>query len=443
MEQETGSRSWSLSAYGRLLRENRDFRLLWTAQIVSEIGDWFYTVAIYSLLLELTGSASAIGLAVVLQLLPQVFSAPTAGVLNDRLPRRAVMIFADICRIFIVLSMLLVRSADTVWLIWVLLVLETLMWALFEPGRSALIPRLARSDEERLVANALSSTTWALNLAIGAGLGGLVAYAFGRQTVFVLDALSFVVSALLLAAMRVRETHCDTLPPFRIVDLIDFKPVVEGVRYVLRDRRRGATLMVKAGMGLLGAHWVILPIFGERVFPVAVHMAGAQAHTAGAGTLSMSLLFGSRGVGALAGSYFAGAWARDFESRMRLGIAGGFFLVAGSYVGLSLAPNIMLACLAVALGHAGTSVAWVFSTTILQGLTEDRFRGRVFSADFAGLFLSMSAVSFLAGRLVDRGVSVRVIAFATGVMALLPAALWMRAQPYFHRGDVIKQVGTE
>ena len=249
MQQASESRSWSLSAYGRLLRDNRDFRLLWTAQIVSEIGDWFYTVALYSLLLELTGSAAAVGTAVVLQLLPQVFAAPSAGVLNDRMSRRAIMIFADVCRAVIVLSMLLVRSADMVWLVWVLLFLETLMWALFEPGRSALIPRLVRSDDELLVANALSSTTWAFNLAIGAGLGGLVAYAFGRQTVFVLNSLSFVGSALLLAAMRIRETHCDHLPSFRGVDLIDFKPILEGVRYVVRDRRRGATL---AGQGRHG-----------------------------------------------------------------------------------------------------------------------------------------------------------------------------------------------
>jgi MFS family permease len=438
MEKTSDSHTWSLAAYGRLLRENRDFRLLWTAQIVSEIGDWFYTVALYSLLLELTGSASAIGMAVVLQLLPQVFAAPTAGVLNDRMPRRTVMIFADICRAVIVAAMLLVRSPDLVWLVWVLLFLETLMWALFEPGRSALIPQLVRSDDELLVANALSSTTWAFNLAIGAGLGGLVAYAFGRQTVFVLNALSFVGSALLLTAMRVRETHCDSLPPFRGVDLVDFKPIVEGVRYVVRDPRRLTTLLVKAGMGLLGAHWVILPIFGERVFPMAVHLPGAQAHTSSAGTLSMSLLFGSRGVGSLAGSYFAGAWARNSEARMRAGITAGFFLVAVSYAALSAAPNIWLACLAVALGHAGTSIAWVFSTTILQGLTEDRFRGRVFSADFAGLFLSMSAVSYLAGRLVDQGVSVRVIAFATGATALLPAVLWLRAQTYFRLTDRAK-----
>jgi MFS family permease len=438
MPRKSGSRSWSLAAYGRLLRENRDFRLLWTAQIVSEIGDWFYTVALYSLLLELTGKASAIGVAVVLQVLPQVFAAPSAGVLNDRLPRRAVMIFADLCRALIVLSMLLVRSGEMVWLVWVLLFLETLMWALFEPGRSALIPRLARSDDERLVANALSSTTWAFNLAVGAGLGGLVAYAFGRPTVFILNALSFVASALLIASMRVKETHHLHLPAFRAADMVDFKPVLEGARYVKRDPRRVATLMVKAGMGLLGAQLVILPIFGERIFPMAMHLPGTQAHTSGAGTLSMSLLFGARGIGSLAGSYFSGAWARNHESRMRAGIAFGFFLVAFSYAGLSVAPTLWLACLAVAVSQAGSSVAWVFSTTILQGLTEDRFRGRVFSADFVGLFLSMSAVSFLAGRLIDQGVSVRVLAFATGALALLPAVVWLRAQRYFRQGDKVK-----
>ena len=63
--------SVSLSSYWRLVRGNRNFRLLWTAQIVSELGDWLYSIAIYSLLLELTGSAKAVALAVVLQELPQ------------------------------------------------------------------------------------------------------------------------------------------------------------------------------------------------------------------------------------------------------------------------------------------------------------------------------------------------------------------------------------
>jgi predicted MFS family arabinose efflux permease len=412
-----GASSYSLTAYGRLLRDNRQFRLLWLSQVVSELGDWLYAVAIYSLLLELTGEAKSVGFAVVLQLLPQVFMVPTAGVLNDRLNRRSVMIFADLCRIFIVLAMIFVKTASMVWLVWILLFLETVMWALFEPGRSAIIPNLARTPDEILVANALSSTTWAINLAIGSGIGGLIAFKFGRDAVFLLNALSFAVSAALLWRMRIRETHADHLPPFRAVDLIDFKPVWEGILYVRRDARMLATLMVKAGMGLLGAHWVLLPIFGQRVFPIA-----------GSGTLSMSLLFGARGVGALIGSFASGYWARNDETRMRSGIFFAFLLAAASYSALSLAPSLALACLTVAIGHAGTSMAWVYSTTMLQGLTDDRFRGRVFSADFGGLFLVMSAVSYAAGQFVDLGVGIRTLALWTGLLGLIPALAWLAAQ---------------
>lgn len=414
---EAGASSYSLTAYGRLLRDNREFRLLWLSQVVSELGDWLYAVAIYSLLLQLTGQAKSVALAVVLQLLPQVFMVPTAGVLNDRLNRRSVMIFADICRIFIVLAMLLVQTASMVWLVWILLLLETVMWALFEPGRSAIIPNVTRNQDELLVANALSSSTWAINLAIGSGVGGIIAYKFGRDTVFILNAASFALSAWLLWRMNVKETHADHLPPFRAIDLIDFKPVWEGIQYVRQDGRMLATLMVKAGMGLLGAHWVLLPIFGERIFPIG-----------GSGTLSMSLLFGCRGVGALVGSFASGYWARNQESRMRAGIFWAFIISAASYATLSVAPTLALACLAVAVGHAGTSMAWVFSTTLLQGLTDDRFRGRVFSADFGGLFLVMSVLSFSAGNLIDMGLGVRTIALATGVLGLVPAVTWLACQ---------------
>ena len=127
----------TLVSYGRLIRGNRNFRLLWLAQIVSELGDWFYSVAILSFLLELTGSAQMVAFAFMMQVLPQCLMAPTAGVINDRISRRNVMIFADYARAGIVLSMMLVRSRDTLWLLFVLLFSETVCFALFEPGRSA------------------------------------------------------------------------------------------------------------------------------------------------------------------------------------------------------------------------------------------------------------------------------------------------------------------
>ncbi len=169
-EPEHQAKSVCFRSYARLLRENRNFRRLWAAQIVSEIGDWFYTLAIYSLLLQLTGHASSVALALVLQVLPQTFVGPMAGVVNDRIRRKSVMITADLVRTVIVLSMLLVRSQNMVWLVYPLLLLETIMAAFFEPARSSVIPNITRRGDV-IVANTLSSTTWSMNLVLGATLG--------------------------------------------------------------------------------------------------------------------------------------------------------------------------------------------------------------------------------------------------------------------------------
>src|SRR5947209_6678719 len=153
----------SLGSYWRLLRRNHNFRRLWLAQIVSEIGDWFYTLSIYTLLLQLTGHAGSVALALVLQVLPQFFAGPTAGVVNDRLKRKHVMIAADLIRFAVVLAMLFVRSKTTVWLVYPLLLAETTMAAFFEPARSSVIPNIT-DESEMLVANTLASATWSVNL---------------------------------------------------------------------------------------------------------------------------------------------------------------------------------------------------------------------------------------------------------------------------------------
>ena len=225
----------SLSAYWRLVRENPNFRRLWMAQVVSELGDWFYALSIYSLLLELTGRAASVGLAVVLQVLPQTFVIPTAGVVNDRISRKQVMIAADVARAVIVLGMLLVRSSATVWLVFPLLLLETVMAAFFEPARSSVIPNITVPDKV-LVANTLSSTTWSFNLAVGATLGGTVAAVLGRDAVFVLNALSFLVSAWLIRRMRFNEPHTEGGAPLRLRELADYSPILEGARYVVGAR---------------------------------------------------------------------------------------------------------------------------------------------------------------------------------------------------------------
>lgn len=245
-------------SYGRLLRGNRNFRRLWSAQVVSELGDRFYTLAIYNLLLQLTGRAGSVALALVLQVLPQALIGPTAGVVNDRLRRKHVMIASDIGRMLIVLCMLLIRTRDKVWLVYPLLMAETLLVAFFEPARNAVVPNLVK-PEDVVVANTLSSTTWPVNLMVGATLGGVVAALLGRDAVFVLNALSFLVSAALIGGMRFSEPHAEGGHPFRARELIDFSPILAGMRYVRSQVRLRSTILVKFGNLIIGPAGCCLP----------------------------------------------------------------------------------------------------------------------------------------------------------------------------------------
>src|SRR5271166_2022861 len=128
----------------------------------------------------------------------------------------------------IVLSMLLVRSKATVWLVYPLLVAETLLVAFFEPARNAVIPNIVQR-EDVVVANTLSSTTWSFNLMVGATLGGVVAALLGRDAVFWLNALSFLASAALIARMRFAEPHAEGARRFRARELVDFSPILDGI----------------------------------------------------------------------------------------------------------------------------------------------------------------------------------------------------------------------
>ena len=409
-----------VSTYLALVRRNRNYRLLWIAQIVSELGDWFYTLTVYHLLLDLTGGkAQAVALAVVLQVLPSTFAAPTAGVLNDRISRRRIMIGADLVRFFIVLGMLLVRTPSMVWLVYPLLLVETVGAGFFEPAHSSVIPNIV-PENQVLTANALASITWSFCLAAGAALGGIAAVWLGRDAIFVLNACSFLLSAWLIRRMSFAEPHTADGPPLRARELVEFTPILEGMRYLRRDPRLFATVFVKGGLGLLGANNVLLPILGERVFPVK--LAGLDHGRAS--LLGMSMLMGARGAGSLLGPLIGGFWAGESHSRLRTGILAGFLIAAAGYVCLGASTSLAIAICAVVAAHAGSSTNWVFSSTLLQIYTEDRFRGRVFSADFGICMLVMSASSYLAGVAIDFGVPPRAFAVAIGLVMLVPATAW-------------------
>jgi MFS family permease len=235
-----------------------------------------------------------------------------------------------------------------------------------------------------------------------------------------LNAFSFLLSALLIRGMRFEEPHADSGQPLRARDLLDYSPILEGVRYVRKDRRLLDAVFAKAGELMIGPSWVLFTVMGERYF--AVHRAGIDPQRGA--MLGMSLLMGARGIGAIVGPLVFARWAGHSEPRLRLGILLGYCLVGIGYVGLGQAPKVWLACLTVIIAHCGGSTVWVFSTTLLQLNTEDRFRGRVFAADLGFSMLTIAVGAYVCGLFLDAGTSARVAATCTGLAMLLPAGLW-------------------
>ena len=225
--------------YGALLRGNRGFRFLWLGQVVSQMGDWFDTIAVYTIALRLTGSGRSVALIMVARFLPSVVMGPLSGVVADRFSRRSIMITADLLRAVVVLGFLLVRRPDQMWLVYVLTVLQLAFSAFFEPAKTAAIPSIV-SDRELLSANAIASVTWSAMLTLGAAIGGFVAGWFGTDVAFILDSLTFVASAMLIARVRFpkrpprqSETHNR-----------------QSARHHRHDRRRALCKASPAGVGL-------------------------------------------------------------------------------------------------------------------------------------------------------------------------------------------------
>jgi hypothetical protein len=110
---------------------------------------------------------------------------------------------------------------------------------------------------------------------------------------------------------------------------------------------------------------------------------------------------------------------------MKIGVAAGFVILSAGYVLLGVAPNLWTAMPSVLFAHAGASMVWVFSSSMLHFLSEDQFRGRVFSADYMFMTFMLSVSSWTAGTLVDGGMAVQWVATLTGLAVLVPLTLWL------------------
>lgn len=375
-----------LAPYLRLLRENPAFARLYAAQLISFGGDWFATVALLGLSLELTGSSALAALVLVLQTGGFALTAPLAGTLADRFDRRKLMVAADLARVPIGLAFLLARDPGTLWIAFVAVALLAVGAAVFEPSSSAALPNLV--DQQQLPeANVLLGSAWGTMLAVGAALGGLVAATLGRDAAFIANAASFALSAgLIVGIRRPLQQPREAGAAGGGVGSIG-RSVGTAITFARRSRVVASLLLSKTTFGVGTGVVLMLAVFGRNVF--------------GGGDAGIGLLFAARGLGALLGPFLARSVVGLEDRGLLLGIRASLVVVAVCYALFPIAPTIWLAAVVVFGAHLGGGSQWMLSTYGLQRSTPDAIRGRVFSFDYGLVTLTIALSTLLAGFLAD------------------------------------------
>ena len=410
--------------YIDLLRRNRSFRQLWLGQVVSQMGDWFNTIALYTIILKLTGSGRAVGLLLVARFLPSFLFGPISGVVADRFSRQRIMIVSDLLRAAVVLGFLFVRRPDQLWIIYVLTVFQLGLSTFFEPAKTAAIPSIVE-DRELVAANAITSVTWSVMLTLGAAIGGLITGWFGTDVAFVLDATTYLLSAALIASIRVPKRKKRERQKLSLGRLLGITETIDGIRYVKDRPRVLALLLVKPAWGLGGGIMTLLAVFGERIFPVGKDAAGG-----------IGVLFAARGIGTAVGPIVARRISGEGNRRMQTSIGIAFLIAGIFYIAFGSATSFVFALIVLGIAHCGGSILWVNSTVILQRRVEDSFRGRVFAAELALLTLTMAASNYVTGELLDRyQISPRIVTVGIGSFFMIPGITWFVTQRWWDREE--------
>ncbi len=400
--------------YLELLRENTSFRRLWLGTVISLFGDWFNTIALYSLILTLSGSEFALGAVFITKMLPWALASPIAGILADRFNRRRLMIISDLLRAVIVLGFLFVDEPSEVFLIYLLTTAQVVLGSVFQPAKSASVPNIVKR-EHLVTANTIMSATWSILLALGAAAGGFAVEWLGLEAVFILDSLSYIISAWFIYRTVIPQFKYES----RETSLIRsaHQEVMDGLRHIKRYPaiRRMATTKAVWAMGGGGLVF-LLALLGESVNPEAA-------------SVSIGILFAARGVGTGIGPMMVRAWVRDERKwppiiGTCIVMTGVGYMIAGWMAAVFTASFIV--ALPVMLAHTAGGANWVFSTVLLQQRVVDQFRGRVFATEWL-LVMGMESISiFLASLILELGLLslVQVVILFGGICAVA-GSFWL------------------
>jgi len=384
-----------------LLRSNRNYRFTWIGQVVSEVGDHFNNIAVFSLALANTGSGLTVAGILLSRGAAVMLAGPVAGVLLDRMDRRRIMIASDLIRAILALAFIVAIPAGRTGLLFLLS--GTLMFAspFFTSGRAAILPSIA-SGTELHTANSLTQLTQWSAITVGAFLGGSVVASFGYKLALVFNALSFVFSASCILQLRTSQGF----RPERS-DLSEDKVVrpwheyIDGIRYM-----RAVPLIL--GIGLIAVGWssgggaaqILFSLFGENVF-----------HR---GPIGIGMIWGFAGIELIAGGVISHRIGRTIRfSAYKITISIVYLIHGAAYVLFSLTPTLGWALFFICISRAAVGISSVLNFSQLLRHVSSEYRGRVFSTIESWTWMTMMISMALAGAASEK-VSPRTIGAVAG-----------------------------
>jgi len=404
-----------MAGFFQLLRENRNYRYTWTGQIVSEIGDNFNNIAVFSLVLANTGSGLVVAGVMLSRAVPAVMAGPLAGVVLDRLDRKRVMIASDLIRAVVAVLFILTIDRKGTWLLYLLSALLMLASPFFTSGRASILPTIA-SKEELHTANSLTQATQWTTVTIGSFLGGASVTQFGYRWAFLFNALSFLFSAWSISRLHVKgggfRAQRSDLSEDKVVR--PWHEYTEGLRYM-----RSSPLILAIGLVAVGwatgggAAQILFSIFGDLVFK--------------RGPGGIGEIWGCAGIGLIVGAAIAHTVGKriSFQNYKRL-IAVCYVVHGGAYVVFSEMQQYGWALFFIGLSRAAVAVSSVLNFSQLLRHVGDEFRGRVF-ATMESLTWSMMMISMMGAGIATQRYSPRTIGAVAGLLSSTTAIFWFWA----------------
>jgi MFS family permease len=393
-----------------LLTANRNYRLLWLGQIVSDIGDHFNNIAVFSLAIAQPRGGLLVSGVLIARAIPMLVAGPLAGVTLDRYDRRKVMIVSDVVRALMALLFFFAVEDPSHMLLFGLSAAMMFASPFFTAGRNAILPVVAPGPQLKTAVALTQITSWS-TVGIGAFLGGTSVAQFGYPVAFTINAVSFLLSAFCLSRFRT-EAGAFRPPTERKGHWVNpHHEFMAGLRYMRSEP-------IILGIAFIGVGWatgggaaqILFSVFGEKVF---------ERGAAGIGTI-----WGFAGLGLVLGGIFANRLNRSLSfGWYKRTITIAYLLHGCFYVAFALVPNYQLALFFITCSRAGGSVSSVLNHSRIQEYVADEFRGRVFAAMETMTWTTMLISMFLCG-LATEVMNPRYIAAIAGVLSALTGVGW-------------------